>query len=146
MKTLRNVLATVLVCASVLSLNAQPLNPAERRALKEYTSPDELVSIAPTTPLNRALSAISEVSKKFVGKIVIDPERRDTPIGVDISGMQWRVALETICRKLNLWYEEYPEYFQIISLEVPDKKREGTTAGGTVDIQKEVASIKSRQI
>lgn len=146
MKTLRNVLATVLVCASVLSLNAQPLNPAERRALKEYTSPDELVSIAPTTPLNRALSAISEVSKKFVGKIVIDPERRDTPIGVDISGMQWRVALETICRKLNLWYEEYPEYFQIISLEVPDKKREGTTAGGTVDIQKEVASIKSREI
>jgi general secretion pathway protein D len=138
-------LAGALTLMSALPLAAQ-VSPAERRALKEYTSPGELVSIAPTTPLDRALAAISEVSKKFVGKIVIDPERRDLPIGVDISGMQWRVALETICRKMNLWYEEYPDYFQIISLNGEKKAQNAAAPGGSTDIQKEVANIKSREI
>lgn len=145
MKTKIIVLACALVLTSRVPLAAQPLNPAERRALKEYTSPEELVSIAPTTPLDRALAAISEVSKKFVGKIIIDPERRNLPIGVDISGMQWRVALETICRKMNLWYEEYPEYFLIVSLNGLEGKGRGTAAG-TTEIQKEVANLKSREI
>lgn len=147
MKTTNILLASALTVMSVLPLVAQ-VTPAERRALKEYTSPDELVSIAPTTTLDRALAAISEVSKKFVGKIVIDPERRNLPIGVDISGMQWRVALETICRKMNLWYEEYPDYFQIIALNGQnDKARETAPAlPGSTEIQKEVATIKSREI
>jgi type IV pilus assembly protein PilQ len=145
MKTHYILLAGALTLMSALPLAAQ-VSPAERRALKEYTSPDELVSIAPTTPLDRALAAISEVSKKFVGKIVIDPERRDLPIGVDISGMQWRVALETICRKMNLWYEEYPDYFQIISLNGEKKAQNAAAPGGSTDIQKEVANIKSREI
>ncbi len=147
MKPTNILCAGALTLMSVLPLAAQ-VNPAERRALKEYTSPDELVSIAPTATLDRALAAISEVSKKFVGKIVIDPERRTLPIGVDISGMQWRVALETICRKLNLWYEEYPEYFQIISLNGQNEKGRETAGGAPVsaEIQKEVASIKSREI
>lgn len=146
MNTLQIVVAAALVSAGSLPLYAQALYPAERRALRDYISPDELVSIAPTTPLSRALSAISEVSKKFTGKIVIDPERRDTPIGVDISGMQWRIALETICRKLGLWYEEYPEYFLIVSLKGEEDKKQGGGPTGSVDIQKEVASIKSREI
>ncbi len=145
MKTQYILLAGTLMLMSALPLAAQ-VSPAERRALKEYTSPNELVSIAPTTPLDRALAAISEVSKKFVGKIVIDPERRDLPIGVDISGMQWRVALETICRKMNLWYEEYPDYFQIISLNGEKKGQNAAAPGGSTDIQKEVANIKSREI
>jgi type IV pilus assembly protein PilQ len=145
MKTHYILLAGALTLMSALPLAAQ-VSPAERRALKEYTPPDELVSIAPTTPLDRALAAISEVSKKFVGKIVIDPERRDLPIGVDISGMQWRVALETICRKMNLWYEEYPDYFQIISLNGEKKAQNAAAPGGSTDIQKEVANIKSREI
>ncbi|MER3522685.1 MAG: hypothetical protein C4326_01105 [Ignavibacteria bacterium] len=145
MKTKIIVLACALVVTSRVPLAAQPLNPAERRALKQYTSPEELVSIAPTTPLDRALAAISEVSKKFVGKIIIDPERRNLPIGVDISGMEWRVALETICRKMNLWYEEYPDYFLIISLNSLEGKGK-ETAGGRTEIQKEVANLKSREI
>ncbi|MEO8168093.1 MAG: hypothetical protein ABI623_07595, partial [bacterium] len=125
---------------------AQPLNSAERKALKEYTSPDELVSISPTAPLDRALSAISEVSRRYTGKIIIDPERRTLPISTDVNGLQWRVALETICRKMNLWYEEYPTYYQIVSL-VDNKNKDGvSTVAGNVEIQKEVASMKSREI
>ncbi|MBI5474084.1 MAG: type II and III secretion system protein [Ignavibacteriae bacterium] len=147
MKT-KIILATcALAVLSLASASAQQ-NPAERRALKEYTSPDELVSIAPTTSLARALAAISEVSKRFTGKVIIDPERREAPIGVNVTGLQWRVALETICRKMNLWYDEYPNYIQLLSLGA-EPGGTGATASATgevVDFTKEAASFKSREI
>lgn len=149
MKTNNILIAIVLTVTSIVTASAQPLNSAERRALKEYASPDELVSIAPTATLDKALNAISEVSRKFAGKIVVDPQRRDLPIGIDIAGMQWRTALETICRKMNLWYEEYPSYFQIIALGADSKTKDVGVAGVSsvnVDIQREFANIKSREI
>lgn len=149
MKTNSIRIAIALVVASCSIAVAQPLNSAERKALKEYTSSDELVSIAPTASLDRALAAISEVSKKFAGKIVIDPERRNMPIGVDITGLQWRVALETICRRMNVWYEEYPTYFQLKSLApVEGKGSEGVVQAGAVnaDVVREVAGFKSREV
>jgi len=129
----------------------QGTSPAERRTLREYTSPQELVSIAPTTTLDKAFAAISEVSKKFVGKIIIDTERRTMPISVDIQGMQWRDALEAICRKNEIWYTEYENYIQVGG----GTGRDGTravipgAAPGTpqsTEMVKEVANFRSREI
>ncbi len=103
-------------------------SPAERQAFREYTSPEELVSIAPSTSLDRALTAISEVSQKFIGKVIIDTENRSFPINVDIQARHWRDALEMICHKNTLWYTEFEKYIQITSLM---KEGEGT-AGGDV--------------
>jgi type IV pilus assembly protein PilQ len=126
---------------------------AERRAFREYTSPQELVSIAPSTTLDKALSAISEVSQKFVGKVIVDPERRNMPINVDIQGMQWRDALETILRKNNIWYSEYENYIQVTSLPTSEgggvervAVGGGAAAAGSTDIVKEIASFRSREI
>ncbi len=138
----------VLLIAASLNAMAQNLNPAERRALREYKSQDELVSISPTAGLDRALNAISEVSRRLVGKVIVDPERRNLPIGVEIVGMHWRDALETICRKMSLWYEEYPTYFQVVSLGGTDRRTEGgqSADAGNPDIQREVANFRSREI
>jgi type IV pilus assembly protein PilQ len=150
MNTRNIIVALSLIGIGVIAGVAQTINPAERRALKEYTAPGELVSIAPTTTLDKALAAISEVSKKFTGKIVVDPERRNLPIGVDINGMQWRTALETICRKMSLWYEEYPNYIQVVGLggdaKGNDQPAAGAAAPAIVDIQREAATFKSREI
>lgn len=145
MKT-TNLIALALFVWGSMPGAAQPLNSTERRALKEYTSPDELVSISPTAPLDKALSIISEVSRRYSGKIIVDPERRTLPISVDVNGMQWRVALETICRKMNLWYEEYPTYYQVVALGETQAKDATAAVIGNLDIQKEVASMKSREI
>jgi len=144
---------TVILAAVALALllvaeaGAQGLSPAERRAFREYTSPEELVSIAPTTPMDKALAAISEVSQKFIGKVIIDTERRNMPINVDIQGMQWRDALETILRKNDLWFTEYENYIQITSLTGGDQ---GTRAGGSgsevTGILQEPVSFRSREI
>lgn len=125
---------------------------AERRAFREYTSPQELVSIAPSTTMDRALTAIGEVSQKFIGKVIIDPERRNMPINVDIQGMQWRDALETILRKNNLWYSEYENYMQITGQPTTETGGvERVTAGGppgagAAGIASEIASFRSREI
>jgi type IV pilus assembly protein PilQ len=153
MKKLALFVAAALACCAHDAL-AQGASPSERRALREYTSPQELVSIAPTTTLDKALAAISEVSKKFVGKIIIDTDRRIQPINVDIQGMQWREALEAICRKNDIWYTEYENYIQLTGAQTSDASKGGAqTTGpggagpsGNPDMQKEVASFRSREI
>ena len=152
MKNVVCVIAVALAFAIGHSAWAQVggMNPAERNAFREYTSPQELVSIAPSTPLDKALAAISEVSQKFLGKVVIDPDRRNMPINTDIQGMQWRDALETICRKNNLWYTEYENYIQLTGL--PGSEQAGVVpVGGTgapasAEIAREIATFRSREI
>jgi general secretion pathway protein D len=132
---------------------ADAQSQAERKVTRDYTPPQELVSIAPSTTLDKALSIISEVSKKTTGKIIIDTERRSMPINVDIQGFGWRDALETICRKNSLAFSEYESYIQITSGTTGETSLgpvgEGRpVASGTVvtEIQKEVASFRSREI
>jgi len=139
-------IAVALALLMVTEAGAQ-LTQAERKALREYTSPEELVSIAPTTPMDKALAAISEVSQKFIGKVIIDTERRSMPINVDIQGMQWRDALETILHKNDLWFTEYENYIQINSLSGGDQGgRAAGGAGGETGIQQEPVSFRSREI
>ena len=143
----------IALVAGVICVNAQGVSQAERKALREYTPPQELVSIAPTTPLDKALIAISEVSKKFTNKIIIDTERRTMPINVDIQGYQWRDALEMICRKNGLSFSEYETYIQVTT-GTPSETGSGPVgegrpvgvAAGSVEIMKEVASFRSREI
>ncbi len=126
---------------------------AERKALREYTSPQELVSIAPSTPMDKALGVISEVSKKLTGKIIIDVERRAMPINVDIQGFPWREALEVICRKNGLAFSEFENYIQVtegtpgeMTLGPVGTGRPVTSGPVSSEIQKEVASFRSREI
>jgi general secretion pathway protein D len=146
---LHTVVPAILLLFLVSSL--APGQAGKPKELREYTSPDALVSIAPTTTLDRALSAISEVSKKFTGKVIVDTEHREFPINVDIQGMFWRDALEQICRKNNIWYTEYENYIQITGSQQSDQTNaSGANTTGSAprstEIQKEAANFHSREI
>jgi type IV pilus assembly protein PilQ len=149
MKKTAFVVAVALVFIAAQAVLAQG---NERKAFREYTSPQELVSIAPTTPLDKALAAISEVSMKFVNKPIVDTERRSMPINVDIQGLQWRDALDAICRKNDLTYNEYENYIQIGSLPSGEAAGRQAAAPGAPagpvsgDIPRELASFRSREI
>jgi type IV pilus assembly protein PilQ len=152
------VTAFVLACfAGQASFGQVTGDPGLRKALREYTAPGELVSIAPTATLDKALTVISEVSKKFTNKIIIDTERRNFPINVDIQGMQWRDALETICRKNDIWYTEYENYIQLTSTTATELSKSAGQGGGIQTtgpavgvgeggFRKEVANFRSREI
>lgn len=142
MKTARAIAATVVLLLASLPAAGQQ-SPAERKVLREYTSPEELVSIAPSTPMDKAFAAIGDVSKRFINKIIIDTERRSTPINLDIQAMQWRDALEAICRKNGLWYTEYDTYLQISG---SSSAGDGGPSGSPQGIQKEFANFRSREI
>jgi general secretion pathway protein D len=146
----------IALVACVICVNAQGKAQPEKKVLRDYTPPQELVSIAPTTPLDKALAAISEVSKKSANKIVIDTERRVMPINVDIQGYQWRDALEMICRKNGLAFTEFESYLQVTSAAQGDAGSGPVSTGRPVsgggatgpagEIMKEMASFRSREI
>jgi general secretion pathway protein D len=151
MKAISGIAVIALLWAAGPLADAQTGN--ERKVLRDYTAPQELVSISPTTPMDKALAAISEVTKKLTNKIVIDVERRTMPINVDIQGFPWREALEIICRKNGLAFTEFENYIQVtegtpgeMSLGPVGSGRPVTSGAVTTEIQKEVASFRSREI
>ncbi len=90
----------------------------ERRTLREFTPPEAIVSIEATLSFDQALGALNELSKQFLGKIIIDPEVRTQPIGVNIESLHWRDAFERILLHNKLWYNERPDH--IIIVQHPD--------------------------
>ncbi len=113
---LLSLIATSL-CGTV-ELKAQ-INAEPKELRHQYVSPDQIVTIALTTPFNQAISILDSYSRKFLNKIIVDPESRTMPIGVDVDRMQWLDALEAILRTNGLWYKEYESYIQIIPGQQP---------------------------
>ncbi|MCL4538693.1 MAG: type II and III secretion system protein [Bacteroidetes bacterium] len=91
------------------------INAAPREMRHNYVSPQQMVTIASNTPFDQAISILDTYSQKFLGKIIVDPENRTMPIGVNVDRQQWLDALETILRANGLWYKEYSSYLQITS-------------------------------
>jgi type IV pilus assembly protein PilQ len=89
----------------------------QKKPFKQYTSPEEIVSLSRSTPFNQAMRILGLVSKKFIGKVIVDLENRTSTIDIDVDKMQWRDALEVILRKNSLWYQEHEDYIMIISLQ-----------------------------
>lgn len=85
-----------------------------RELRRAYVAPEEIVSMSKTMPFNQAIQIFNEISKKFLGKIIIDLEPRTGPIGIDIDKMHWMDAFELILRANKLWYEEYADYIKIV--------------------------------
>jgi len=104
----------------VILLGSQVLLGQNRRQIKElrnvYKAPEEMISLSRTMTFPQALELFNDLSKKFVGKIIVDPEARSFPIGEDIDKMHWLDAFELILRSHELWYDEYGEYIQVRSL------------------------------
>ncbi len=106
---------------------------------KEDIKPDELVSFKNDYPYIKAIKELSDMAKKFTGKIIVDtsPIKSDDtkPIGVNIQTMYWKDALEVILRTNGNWYEENPDYFLVYDIkqgkqEVSPLTQPGQTQAG----------------
>lgn len=76
------------------------------KSLREYTNPDELVSIAEYTPFESALEALSQISERKSGKKIVSTAGVSTPIGVEINKIPYMKALVIIVQYNNLEFEE----------------------------------------
>jgi len=98
---------------------------------KEQVKPEEMVSFKSDYPYMKALQDLSDMAKKFTGKIIVDtsPIKSDDTksIGTNIESMYWRDALEVILRTNDNWYEEDPQYFLVYGAK-EGKKETGPAA------------------
>ncbi|MBP8975623.1 MAG: hypothetical protein KBG83_02800 [Bacteroidetes bacterium] len=107
---------------------------AVRRAAqtgKAGVSKDELVSIKSDVSYAQAIQMLGEMARKLEDRILIDrsPMRDDSkPIGINIEAMYWKDALELILRTHQLWYNDYPDYMEIVAIESLMKQNEQAQA------------------
>lgn len=147
MKTMKKNLLTLFALLLILSLVSEQgafSQQTEKRILREFVSKDEIVSIAQSTPFDKAITVLSDASKKYLGKVIIDPAKRTSLIGIDIKAMHWQDALELILKISNLWYLEYQDYFEITGV-----KGEAVTdqvAPGGMVFAKDPVNFDSREI
>ena len=74
--------------------------------LKEYTNPNELVTLSADLPFNKAIALLSKVSESTTGKKIVSTVESDEPIGVEIQNMRYDKALVIIVQMAGLNYEE----------------------------------------
>jgi type IV pilus assembly protein PilQ len=114
---MKNHIVAILLLGSILMVdNAVTQNRDTRLRTKGYVNPQEIVSLDSTMRMDQALLVIGELSKQFAGKIIIDLEKRRTPIGVYIVNQHWRDALEMILARAGLTYQEEAEFIRIMPI------------------------------
>ncbi len=74
--------------------------------LKEYTNPNELVTLSSDLPFNKAIALLSKVSETTTGKKIVSTVDSNDPIGVEIQNMRYDKALIIITQMAGLVYED----------------------------------------
>lgn len=132
MKTTRLgvVFSFLLVVSSLQSLG----QATSGRRVPEFISRQEYVSMDSTMPFDRAVLALSEISKRFSGKIIIDIQERTSPIGITIRGLHWRDALDLIAEANGLRVVERADYMQLRAAREVLQQQPGAPAKPVVGI------------
>jgi general secretion pathway protein D len=118
---IRSVVLTIVVCLYGTALFAQTEQTVLRAAKgREGVDPNSVVSIKADVTYSKTIQMLGEMSKKLEGKILIDrsPMReQEVPIGINIESMYWKDALELVLRSNKLWYNDNPDYMEIVSIQ-----------------------------
>ena len=108
-----------LILISILLLFASSFSSSfaqvsQSKELRKLTAtPDQYISMLGTLPFNDALDIFNDFSKRYIGKVIVDPAEIKAPIGVNINKMYWFDALERILKNLGLIYTEYADHIMI---------------------------------
>lgn len=79
----------------------------------EFTPPETLVSLSSSLDIGTALDMLSEYAIRFAGKPIFDPTKQTGTINIEVAGMPWEKALQTILARRGLWYENREHFFQV---------------------------------
>lgn len=136
----------LMAVACIGSNTVQAQDVPSQRNIRGYIPPDQLVSFRPETPFTQFIDFVNPIFERVSGKQVIDPESRQFPIGIAISGMQYFDAFELILNFNNLSYRE-TDRFYIVEEVIPDAAT-GVAQAGTQLAQTEAvpATLDTREI
>ncbi len=127
-------IVTYFILSLFLVLQIFPQKYWERR-FKDYTNPDELVTMSESLPFNQAVELLSKVSESITGKRIVSAIDKPEPIGVEIVNMPYDKAMLIIVQYANLIFEEKQDLI-VISSKTAEEERSADT----------YASVNSRQV
>lgn len=78
-----------------------------------YVSPDEIVSFGPDTPFGQFIQYINPLFRRTYGKTLVDPTGRFDPIGMWVTGLPYRDALDLVLTRAGLTLRETDRYFVV---------------------------------
>lgn len=113
----------------ILPLTANNLfAQANQLPVRDYTNPNELVSLSPETKFSTAVEILNNFAKQFAQKIIINHAEISGPIGINIPTMPWRQALNDITGAHNLLVRTHPDYLEIVP-ETPEQSESEAESG-----------------
>jgi type IV pilus assembly protein PilQ len=118
---------TYFILSLFLVLQIFPQKYWERR-FKDYTNPDELVTMSESLPFNQAVELLSKVSESITGKRIVSAMERTEPIGIEIVNMPYDKAMVIIVQYANLVFEEKQDLIVIKGKEVEEVRSADTYA------------------
>ncbi|MCH7773789.1 MAG: type II and III secretion system protein [Bacteroidetes bacterium] len=120
-------IVTYFILSLFLVLQIFPQKYWERR-FKDYTNPDELVTMSESLPFNQAVELLSKVSESITGKRIVSTIERTEPIGVEIVNLPYDKAMLIIVQYANLIFEEKQDIIVINSKKAEEERSADTYA------------------
>lgn len=123
MKTKPNFLLLAL-CIITLMLAAPHWSEAQdRMPVREFTNPDELVTLGRETSFSQSFQIIGSFSRRFSDKVLIDRSGKTGSIGFNIPATHWRQALDFIANAHQLRIQEFADFIELTAAPVQDNTR-----------------------
>lgn len=121
------ILAAFITCLLPQQGKAQIVDP-----LREYTNPDEIVTLDKNTTYSEAIEIINAFAQEYENKFIVDNSGYNGPVGVSLPPMYWKEALQYILRFQSLELLEYEDYYEIrpFRAELAEGENEGSSATG----------------
>lgn len=102
-----------LFIAFLLFISTQRVMSQDRLPVREFTNPNELISLSADVPIIDAIAIIEEFALDYKQKIFVIQTDFEGTIGIDIPQMHWEDALFRIAAFNEFAVNEYDRYYEI---------------------------------
>lgn len=107
---------------------------AQDRYPREYTDPDEMISLDRRTAFPEAIDVLNTFAQEFENRFIIDKTGYDGNIGVTLPAMHWRDALDYILRVQNFVAFEEPDVYEIVTAEAAEQRQQVSRTDAAPDV------------
>lgn len=87
--------------------------PQDRLPVRNYTNPDEMVSLSKDMTFSQAVDILNTYAQKFENKFILNTSSAKGPIGLSLPPMYWYDAMKYITAKDDVKIVEHQKYYEL---------------------------------
>lgn len=108
-------LITAFAVCSLSIINVSPAIAQDENELpvREYTSPEEMVSMSKDMRFDEAIDLLNEYAQRYASKVIVDRTNTTQEIGIPISKVHWKEALQYIADVQGLQVVDTPRFLEV---------------------------------